>query len=169
MSSIADVRERARVTADRYRAGHERPLAGYAALATAYVGTTGLLTSIAARQQKLPTLRGGDVVLYGIATHKLARILTKEAIASPLRAPFTTYAGVSGPAELDERVRSSGWRKALGELLTCPFCSAQWIATAFVFGSGFAPRATRAIATTFVVHAIADALQFGYARLTSPT
>jgi hypothetical protein len=169
VSGIAAIQERIRESTDRYRSGHERPLGGYAALAGTYIGVTGVLTAIAGRTKRVPALRADEVVLYGIATHKLARILTKEAIASPLRAPFTTYEGVSGPAELAERVRSSGWRKAVGELVTCPFCSAQWIATGFVFGAGFAPAVTRAIATTFVVHAISDALQFGYARLTSST
>ena len=37
-----------------------------------------------------------------VATHKLARLVTKESITSALRAPFTRYQGVSGPAELAE-------------------------------------------------------------------
>lgn len=73
--------------------------------------------------------------------------------------------GASGPAELHEEVVGRGWRRAVGELLTCPFCLGQWIGTGFVFGGVFAPRATRAVAATFVVHAGSDALQFAYAAL----
>ena len=50
-----------------------------------------------------------------------------------------------------------------GELLSCPFCLAQWIATGFVTGLVVAPRATRVVAATFSVVALADFLQMAYA------
>ncbi len=81
-----------------------------------------------------------DVVLLGTATHKLTRILAKDAVTSPLRAPFVQYKGASGESELAEEVREHGGTKhAVGELLTCPFCLAQWVATTFVAGWVFAP------------------------------
>ena len=57
-----------------------------------------------------------------------------------------------------------GWRKAIGELLTCPFCVGQWVATAFVVGFVRAPRLARFIATIFATSAVADFLQFAYAK-----
>jgi hypothetical protein len=59
-------------------------------------------------------------------------------------------------------VRGSGPRKALGELLTCPFCVGQWVATSFVLGLVLAPRATRLVASTFTAVAAADFLQLAY-------
>jgi hypothetical protein len=53
----------------------------------------------------------------------------------------------------------------VGELITCPFCLAQWVATAFTAGLVFAPRATRLVAGTFSTVAISDALQNVYAFL----
>jgi hypothetical protein len=52
---------------------------------------------------------------------------------------------------------------AVGELITCPFCLAQWVATGFSIGWIFAPQATKLIASTFSSVAVADFLQFGYA------
>ena len=95
--------------------------------------------------------------------HKLARRVSKDSVTSPLRAPFTRYEGLSGPAELQEGGRGSGIRKAVGELVSCPFCLSQWVATGFVFGLLMAPRATRWTASVFASLALADFVQFAYA------
>jgi hypothetical protein len=50
----------------------------------------------------------------------------------------------------------------VGELLTCPFCLAQWVGTGFVFGYVSAPRATRLAALTMTMVAGSDVLQFVY-------
>ncbi len=115
------------------------------------------------RNRPLPDVRPFDIVLVGVATHKLARRMSKDSVTSPLRAPFTRYEGVSGPAELQEQVRGEGLRKAVGELISCPFCISQWVATGFVFGLVAAPRATRWTASVFASLALADFLQFAYA------
>jgi hypothetical protein len=115
------------------------------------------------RGRRLPDISVGDVVLVGVATHKLSRRVTKSSVTSPIRAPFTRYKGLSGPAELSEEPRGRGVRKAVGELVTCPFCLSQWVATGFVFGLLTAPRATRWAASVFASLALADFLQFAYA------
>ena len=48
-------------------------------------------------------------------------------------------------------------------LLTCPFCLAQWTATGFAYGLVFAPQATELVAMTLTAVAGADFLQLGYA------
>jgi hypothetical protein len=84
-------------------------------------------------------------------------------VTSPLRAPFTRYEGPGGPAEVNEAVRGHGARHAMGELVTCPFCVGQWVATGFAFGLLLAPRVTRQVAATFSALEAADFLQFGRA------
>jgi hypothetical protein len=86
-------------------------------------------------------------------------------VTSPLRAPFTRYSGTSAEAELDEEVRGRGMREAVGELVSCPFCLGQWVATTGLFGLIVVPRATRAIASVFAVLAASDMLQYAYAKL----
>ena len=147
-----------------YAPGRDRPLGGYAALMGIYgSAVTAGAVMLRRRNRPLPEVRLADVVLVGVATHKLARRMSKDSVTSPLRAPFTRYEGVSGPAELQERVRGSGIRKAVGELLSCPFCLSQWVSTGFVFGLLTAPRATRWTASVFASLALADFLQFAYA------
>jgi hypothetical protein len=150
-----------------YADGSDRPLFGYLAIAAAYAATTAGGVVLVRRSD--PKFRGAipprDVLFISVATFQLARVITKKPITSFLRAPFTKYEGVSGPAELDESVRGRGVRHALGELLTCPFCMAHWIVTAFGFGYVVAPEVTRLVAAMFTAEAAADFLQFGHAAV----
>ena len=141
----------------------EKPLGSYAAFMAAYAGTlAAALIAARASGRPIPRLSLGDLVLFGGATHKLSRLLAKSKVAAPVRAPFTEYEGRSGPAEVDEHPRGEGARRALGELLLCPYCLDQWIGGGFVAGSLFAPRATRFVASLFVAVGVADFLQIAF-------
>jgi hypothetical protein len=150
-----------------YSPDEPRPLRGYAAALAAYGGLVAAATTAALlRGRRLPeTPTPWDVALLGVATHRLSRTLSKDAVTSPLRAPFTRYVGPQGNAELHEEVRGSGVRHAVGELLTCPFCLAQWIATGLGTGLVLAPRPTRLVAGIMSAVAVSDWLQLAYARL----
>jgi hypothetical protein len=159
---VTALAERVSEITDRYTHGHDRPVGAYGVLDTVYLAVVGGI-GFAARRRKLPDLSVKDVALIGVATHRLARTIAKDPITSPIRMPFTRYDGLGGPAELHEEVVAEGFGHAVGELLTCPFCLAQWVATGFVAGMVFAPRATRLVAATFAGVAISDFLQYGYA------
>ena len=64
-----------------------------------------------------------------------------------------------------EQVRDQGspTRHAIGELLSCPFCLAVWVATGLTGGLVLAPRLTRLVATALTAVAASDFLQMGYA------
>jgi hypothetical protein len=146
-----------------YAPGGDCPLGGYAALVGVYEAAVAVrVVALRRRNRPLPDVRPVDVLLVGVATHKLARRMSKDSVTSPLRAPFTRYEGVAGPAELREGARGSGIRKAVGELVSCPFCLSQWVATGFTFGLLVAPRATRWAASVFASLALADFLQIAY-------
>jgi hypothetical protein len=146
-----------------YLDGAEQPMAGYLRLLATYGAAVGL-GGVAARRRGLPAkVDWSDVALIAVATHKLSRLLAKDPVTSPFRAPFTRFQGPAGEGELHEQVRDGGARKAVGELVTCPFCLGQWVATAFVFGLVLAPRATRLAATVFTALTASDFLQLAYA------
>jgi hypothetical protein len=73
----------------------------------------------------------------------VSRRITKDSVTSPFRAPFAEVRGPEGLGEVKQRVRGRGLRRAIGELVTCPFCVGQWVATAFVFGLVFARTNSR--------------------------
>jgi hypothetical protein len=104
----------------------------------------------------------GDVVLVGIASHKLSRLIGKDKVTSPIRAPFTELEGHGGPGEFEERSRGTGVRKAIGELLICPYCLGLWVAAAFSIGILFAPRLSRFVAAVFTALTASDFLQIAY-------
>jgi hypothetical protein len=168
MSAVDKIRETAAREADAYRGDEERPLGSYLATMATYGASVAALVGIGvASGRRLPeSVSPWDVTLLGVATHKLSRTITKDTVTAPLRAPFTEFAGPQGQGELHEEVRGHGtWRHTVGELVTCPFCLAQWVGTAFTAGLVFAPRATRVVATTFTAVALSDALQNVYAFL----
>jgi hypothetical protein len=148
----------------RYQNGEDRPLRGYATVLGVYGGIVGTLTAVGrAKGVRLPErFSAGDVVLLSVATHKASRLLAKDAVTSPLRAPFTQYEEPAGEGELNESVPGHGARHAAGELLSCPFCLAVWVATGLTAGMVFAPRLTRVAATVLTAVAASDTLQLGY-------
>ena len=143
-----------------YSPAEPRPLSSYALLIGSNTVIVGGALAYAARRGRLPErLSVGDVVLGAVATFKLSRLLTRSSVASPLRAPFTRYEGVAGPAELAEEVRGEGLRHAIGELVTCPYCMGHWVATAYAIGLVFGPRPTRLVAGILSIEAAAEQLQ----------
>lgn len=156
-----------RAEAEDYRGATDHPLGGFLGTMGAYGAmVAGMSAYLALSRRSLPArLAWQDMALAAVATHKASRLVAKDTVTSPLRAPFTRLKGPSAPAELAEEPRRGGARRAVGELLTCPFCLDQWVATVAVFGLVAAPRPTRLAAGVFAVVAGADALQLAYAKL----
>ena len=104
------------------KAGEERPLGAYAVLAVVYNALFGGFLLLARRRGMLDDLARqatpGNILLLGVATHKLSRLIAKDWVTSPIRAPFTTYEDPASASEVNERPRGHGMRLALGELLT---------------------------------------------------
>jgi hypothetical protein len=155
----------AREHANAYRDGQERPLGGYAKVLAVFASCVAAAAGLAfATGRKLPSASPWDVVLLAAGTHKLSRTLSKSAVTSPLRAPFTRYTGTGGPSEVMEEVRSpSGPLHSIAELITCPFCLDMWVVTGFTIGLVFAPRLTRLVAGAFTALTGADFLHLAYA------
>jgi hypothetical protein len=171
VSQLDDVKARISRVRDSYErgddaAGDERPLRGYIALLSAYAGVAAASVAVV-RKKGLPADRPElvDIALLATSAFRVSRTLAKDAVASPLRAPFATYQGTGGPGEVMEAPRPGPYRHAAGELVTCPFCLTQWVATAGVVGLALAPRATRWVMAGMTAVAAADGLHFGYAKL----
>lgn len=140
------------------------PLLAYSVLIAIFNGLFAGALLLARRSGRpLPAKPGaGDVVLVGVASHKLSRLIGKDKVTSPLRAPFTELEGRGGPGEFEERSRGTGARKAIGELLICPYCLGLWVVAAFSVGLLFAPRLTRFVASVFSALTLSDFLQVAY-------
>ena len=156
--------------ADAYRNGNERPLGGYLVLAGMYTVATAALAGAARSLGRTVRTPGPwDLALLTVATHKAARLIAKDPITSPFRAPFTTFEGTSAESELAESVRGEGFRHAAGELIVCPMCLGQWVATGFSLSWILAPQTTRLAMSMLTAVAGADFLHHSYAALQQAT
>ncbi len=150
-----------------YNKGDDLPLVSYAVLAGVFNLIFALFLLIArASGRPIPErVKPGDIVLFGAATHKLSWIISGDAIAAPLRAPFTELEEVSSPKNVQERPRDTGLRRSLGELLTCRFCLGMWISAFFAYGLILFPAATRLIGAIFAILTLSDHLHQTYKAL----
>jgi hypothetical protein len=149
----------------RFFAGYrdeEMPLGSYALLMGVYgASLAGFLGWRHGRALPVrPTLR--DALLLGVATHKLSRLVARDFVTSPLRAPFVRYKGKRPAAEVRESPRGHGLRRAIGDLVSCTFCLGPWVAGALVCAHAVRPRETRLVASIFALTTVSDFLHRAY-------
>lgn len=145
-----------------YSPREPRALGGHAALTAVYNGSVaGFVLAQRRSGRRLPErIPPGDLALLSIATYKLSRLIAKDRITSFARAPFACFKGESDrPGEVIEEPRGEGIRRAIGELLVCPYCLGQWVGTGLLAAYIRDPRVTRTIASGFTIIAGSDLLQ----------
>lgn len=135
--------------------GHP-PYVAYEALTGMFnLGAWALAGAIGRRAPAL-----GDLLVLGVATQQVTRTVARDRVTSPIRRPF-----VDRTPDGREVPKPKGMRRALGELLTCPYCLAPWTALALTGAYALAPRATRVFAGVMAVAAVSDFLNRAYAAL----
>jgi hypothetical protein len=107
----------------------------------------------------------GDVLILGLATFRLSRLVSKDKVLQPLREPFVARTEPGEGAEVNSEPGGSGVRRAVAELLTCPFCISVWIATVLIAVFALAPRAVRLVASGLAAVVVADSAQYLHADL----
>lgn len=146
-----------------------RPLEGHAGLLASYAALAGITTfGLRRKRNQLRPFKPMDLLLYGLATEHLSRVITKDAVTGVLRSPFTCFKEPAGEGEVNEEVTGEGARHAFGELITCPFCMSQWVATALVAGNLAAPTLITAIISVSAAARISDYLNLFYGILRKP-
>jgi hypothetical protein len=142
------------------------PLGSYAVLAGAFTGIFGGLLALGARRRRLPaSLPVGDLALLGVATFVATRVVARDEVTSFLRAPFTHLKKKAGAGELVEEARGEGMQLALGQLLTCPYCLAPWVASSLTAGLLIAPKVTRTVLGVAAVVGVSQTLTQAYSAL----
>lgn len=151
---------------DRYDDEAEVPLKGYAVLAGTFaVGV--VLFTVAARRRELRLPDGvppWDVALLGTASFKASRLLSRDKVTSFLRAPFTRRAEDGAANEVTDEPRGGEARRAVGDLVSCPFCASVWVAGALTGTYACAPRAARLLSAGLSAVTVADWLQYAWTR-----
>lgn len=138
------------------------PLGAYGALIATYGAILTTATVALARRGRIPErVPWSDLALAAVASNVLSRRISKDKVTQVVRAPFTEPEGPGAPGEINERAKAgSGPRRAIGELLSCPFCLSQWTSTAIVLGLVVAPEPARLVASVLAVSGASDQLHY---------
>ena len=134
-----------------------RPLSEYATLTTVF-STVFAGFAVLARSRLPARIGFGDMARIGLASYKLGRLIAKDEVTAFMRAPLTKDTEASEP-------EPEGWSRALGELITCPYCIGVWASAGFTYGLVLFPRETRLATTILGSQALADFLNAGFVRL----
>jgi hypothetical protein len=157
-------------TSARPFAGHspdqERPLGGYAVLMGAFLSLASAFAAwFRSSGHALPDrIAATDLALLTVASHKASRMVTRDRVTSAVRAPFTRFQGDAGPGEVNEAARGRGLRRAIGELLVCPYCMGMWVSAALTASLLVFPRFTRWVCTVLTAFFGSEVLQLAYSR-----
>ncbi len=174
-----------------------------------YLGLLGVATlafgsyavSRSSRKAFAPGINWSDLLLMGIATHKITRTAARDRVTAPIRAPFTkpfaeldketnpTPMNVAGgpgeegeqmvpdlpkealEAASEEQVKQSPhplaktFQHSLGELITCQYCMAPWVALGLHVSYVHRPASARALSSVFAAVALSDVFNRWYGRL----
>jgi len=106
-----------------------------------------------------------DVAFLGVGTHKLSRLITKDFVTAPLRAPFTRRKENEGAGEVHDEPRGGAVSKTIGTLLTCPYCIGFWISTGLNTMLMLRPTETRLVLRMLASNTLSDFLHLSYSRL----
>jgi hypothetical protein len=149
-----------------YAPGEDKSLASYGVLMSVFSTLAGGFAAWFRRSGRdLPErIDGRDFALLTVASHKAARLITKDKVTAAVRAPFTEYQGPGGPGEVEEAPRGHGLRHAIGELLVCPYCLGMWTSAFMTAGLLVAPRFTRWLCSVLAIFFGADVLQIAYKK-----
>ncbi len=143
------------------------PLKGYAVLVGAYsVSAASLFVWASETGRLLKRAHPLDLAVLAVGSHKLARMVSKDRVTTVFRRPFTEYNGTTGalPGESVESARKDRgvMRQAIGELLSCPYCTTTWAATALI-GTYLANRKLgRTVGTLLATVSLAEMMQSLY-------
>jgi hypothetical protein len=135
----------------------ERPYPEYAALTGAFSAVLGGFLLLA--RGRLPERIGfGEVARIGLASYKIGRLVAKDEVTSWVRAPVTQDEEATEP-------KPEGPARALGELVTCPYCVGVWTAAGLSYALVLFPREARVVTTIFSAQAVADFLNAAFVKL----
>src|ERR687885_2571998 len=102
-------------------------------LISIFVGILGTFAGRLVRREDRLHLRSFDLLMLGLSTFRMGRMIAFEGVAAPLREPFTETTPDSSGAGQTVVARGRGVRHVLGELVSCPICAGTWVAAGLVY------------------------------------
>jgi hypothetical protein len=99
-----------------------------------------------------------DLVIDGLATYRLTRLITVDVITEPLRSAVVSSAGVSTAGDTSrtaaQAVDELDDPPALGRLVTCRWCTGVWVAAAIAGARHLRPAAWAPLARALALSSV---------------
>jgi len=137
-------------------------------LSVLFMGVLGLLAywvEVKAGWLKILELTAMDVILIGVSTFRLGRMIAFDRIMDPLREPFSKVVDDNSGEGKTVVPRGNGFRQALGQLIVCPTCVGTWVAAVLVAlmlvypaGTRIFLYATAAVGLAEILHSLTEVL-----------
>jgi hypothetical protein len=89
------------------------------------------------KSDRLEQVSGLDVLLLGLSTLRMAKLVSEDEITTVVRRPLVEV------HEGQKQPRGRGLRRALGQLVLCPTCTGTWIAAFLTYALHLFPTQTR--------------------------
>jgi hypothetical protein len=112
-------------------------------LMSVFLGILATCAGRLVRAERDLTLKPFDLLLLGLSSFRMGRMIAFEGVAAPLREPFTETRADDSGAGQTVVARGEGARHVVGELLSCPICAGTWVAAGLVYGLHLLPGPTR--------------------------
>ena len=125
-------------------------------LMSVFLGVLGTFTLRLMRDRRDLRVRPFDLLLLGLSSFRVGRMIAFEGVAAPLREPFTTTQPDASGAGQTVVAAGRGTRRVFGELMSCPICIGTWVAAGLVYGLHLLPRPTRVFLTIMGTTGVAE-------------
>ena len=104
-----------------------------------------------------------DWTMLALSTFRMSRMVAYDTVMQTYRAPFAeTVPHDSGAGDTTQAKPGTGFKRAVGELITCPICNGTWISAGLVYGLCLAPNYTRTLMTVMSAVGAAEILQSAF-------
>jgi hypothetical protein len=108
------------------------PHSAYALIIASYLTFFSLVAALAGRKRRLSAEfpPGRDLLIIGLATFRLSRLVAHDRVTSVLRLPFVEEG--KGEEQIEgtkEQPKGRGLQLAVGQLLNCSWCASIWAGT----------------------------------------
>lgn len=132
-----------------------------------YVLLTGLFNlglALFCFRKRPDQLKLTDWGMLVLATFRMSRLVAYDKVMQTYRSPVVeTVPHDSGAGETTQaKSGTTGLKRAIGEMISCPICNGTWIAAALVYGVCLVPNYTRTLMTVMSAVGAAEILQAGF-------
>ena len=125
-------------------------------LMSVFVGVLGTFAARVVKAERDINVRPFDLLLLGLASFRVGRMIAFEGVAAPIREPFTETRPDASGAGQTVVATGRGARRVFGELVSCPICVGTWVAAGLVYGLHLLPRPTRIFLTILGTTGVAE-------------